>query len=79
VYYRSKENGIFNFSLYSSYRAVGSRYIATRPSEQEDVVEELNSEDDAKLFEDFIWASLQRVRDYIDFKDFDSFCHGRRQ
>jgi hypothetical protein len=43
------------------------------------VIENLRGEEDALLFEEFIWASLQRVRDYIEFKDFESFSHGRRQ
>lgn len=79
MYYRSKKRGIFNLELYLNHGARGNDYIALRQSREEDTIETLQSEEDARLFEEFIWASLQRVRSYIEFKDFESFSHGRRQ
>jgi hypothetical protein len=79
MYYRSKDNGIFNLLLYARHGASGEIYRAIRVSNEEDVVESLRNPEEARLFEEFIWASFQRVRDFIEFKDFESFTHGRRQ
>ena len=79
LFYRSRDRAIFNLELFVNHGARGNSYIATLSQKEEMVIENLRGEEDALLFEEFIWASLQRVRDYIEFKDFESFSHGRRQ